>query len=156
MPYVIDTCSFIELKNNYRESIFPDVWRNVKELLEQKELVTSHFVYEEIKRNAGDRLFELIKQHDGIFVEPSEAIQKEAKEVLRQFPGLIRVQKRKSGADPFVIATAEVLGAPVVTEEKKSGDIIHPHIPDVCERIGLKCLRLIDVFELEGYRFVNQ
>jgi hypothetical protein len=153
--YVIDTCSFIELAHNYRKNVFPDAWNNLENLLANKTIVSSHFVFEEIKNNAGSDLTLFIDKYIDIFIEPTEEIQSEAKKILHKYPNLLRVLKRKSGADPFIIATAIILNVPIITEEKKSGDIKYPHIPDVCSEIDHKCLRLIDLFEKEGYIFTN-
>ena len=46
-------------------------------------------------------------------------------------------------ADPFVIGLARARGCVVVTEERLSGNLDKPRIPDVCDAIGVRWLTLV-------------
>jgi len=60
-------------------------------------------------------------------------------EIMANWGKLVDVRKDRSRADPFVIATAKVIGATVVTDEKHGAEK-DPRIPFVCERLGVPCL----------------
>ena len=54
MQYVIDTCSFIEMKNNYRDSVFPDAWVNLPDRKPQMDkmvkIMRDHRLYKKEKK----------------------------------------------------------------------------------------------------------
>ena len=50
-----------------------------------------------------------------------------------------------------MIALALVEGAPVVTEEKRTGSNRRPHIPDVCDAFGVECKNLLDMIRSEKW-----
>ena len=60
---------------------------------------------------------------------------------------------KRSGGDPFVIALAMVKSGTVVTEEKPTGNIAKPRIPDVCDALGVHCLTLMEYIEAQGWTF---
>jgi hypothetical protein len=60
-------------------------------------------------------------------------------EIMANWGKLVDVRKDRSRADPFVIATAKVVGATVVTDEKH-GTEKDPRIPFVCDRLGVSWL----------------
>ena len=73
---------------------------------------------------------------------------------LPQFLTLIKQKyllTNKPLADPFVIASAKVKGACVVTEETKSNTAIR--IPNVCEYYGIDCICLEELMERKGWKF---
>ena len=63
------------------------------------------------------------------------------------------MRKNRSTADPFVIAVAEVNGVTVVSGEIPSNNPRKPKIPDVCSAMGIKHIRLLELFGLEGWKF---
>ncbi len=156
MKYIIDACSLIGLKDTYRKSVFPDAWTNIENYFKEKKICSCHEVYEEIMRKEGDSVFDLIKKYTDIFIPPYKEIQIKVKELLSKYHGLIRVKNKDSGADPWVIATAIINEVPIITEEKKTGDINYPHIPDICEALKHPYMKLVDLFEKEGFRFINR
>ncbi len=149
MKYCIDSCSLITLKNDYRKAVFPNILSQFEELLKNRTIVSSFEVLEELKTNENDEVFILAKKYEDCFISPRTAIQTEVKRILRLYPNLIRIRERKSGADPWVIATANIYNLTVVTEEKHSGNLEYPKIPDVCKELNRKFIRLIDLFEEE-------
>jgi hypothetical protein len=64
----------------------------------------------------------------------------------------VDTKKSRSVSDPFVIATASVNGAAVVTSELPSGNIQKPKIPDVCVAENISCITLLQLFLAEGWR----
>ena len=65
----------------------------------------------------------------------------------------IALNRGCSGQDPFVIAIAMVKSGTVVTEEKPTGNIAKPRIPDVCDALGVHCLTPKEYIEAQGRTF---
>ena len=59
---------------------------------------------------------------------------------------LVDSKKGRSGGDPFVIAVARVKNLTVITGENATGNIAIPRIPDVCDDLGIRWLRMLDFF----------
>lgn len=73
---------------------------------------------------------------------------------LPKFQALIkRKQLLTSGpaADPFIIASAKIKGACVVTEESKKDSVVR--IPTVCEHFNIDCTNLEGLMEREDWKF---
>jgi hypothetical protein len=88
-----------------------------------------------------------------MFLPLDAPIQTKAKEILARFPtGFLDLRKRKSGADPFIVAAAIVKNAAVVTEEKRSGGPDKVKIPDVCASFRVECFPLLELLRREGLR----
>jgi hypothetical protein len=64
---------------------------------------------------------------------------------------LINPNTGRSGADPFVIALAQVNNCAVVTEEKARPT--RPKIPDVCAGLGLRCINMLDLMRQERWSY---
>jgi hypothetical protein len=107
-----------------------------------------------------DGLLQWAKQHRTVFETPDSTQLEMTKEILSKFPNLIDPSKETPEADPFVVALARfesqrrldsLLPASciVVTEERGRPN----RVPDVCAHYGLKCIRLMDLFRNEGWRF---
>ena len=108
-------------------------------------------MFEEIKAQ-DDEILEWANEFEEIFYPLTEEIQIEAIKILETHDNLVDLKKRKSGADPFVIATAMVHSCTVVTEEKPSGGPKKSKIPDVCKDYGVKCVKILDMLRSEGLR----
>jgi hypothetical protein len=59
---------------------------------------------------------------------------------------LVDTKKGRSGGDPFVIAVAITKELTVITAENKTGKIDVPRIPDVCQKLGIRCIGILDFF----------
>jgi len=152
--YVIDTCSLIQMREAYKRKIFSGAWESIERFIADKKIIAPYEVYHELEQQEDDEVFKWIKQYkEFMFIPAEKSIQLGVKELLKKYPGLIDVKKAKDGADPFVIQTAINLNCVVITEEIKSGQISHPKIPDVCRDLGLKCKRLLDLFEMENCKY---
>src|SRR5437016_7896189 len=149
--YVVDTSSFTSLQRTYPRDVFPGAWTLVDKLSRSGVLVSVEDVLEELK-GQDDAVFKWAKKNKSIFLPLDEAIQTEAKNILGQRPNLVDLKRRKSGADPFVIAAAAVYSCAVVTEEKPSGGPPKVKIPDVCKLLGVRCMTVLDMLRDEGLR----
>ena len=96
-----------------------------------------------------DDLVEWSKKNDPLFLPLTEEVQKKVTDILHDFPTMIKLKSTgNSNADPFLIATAEIEGAIIVTDERlgdeSTGDY---HIPNVCRRYGIECITLNDFLD---------
>jgi Domain of unknown function (DUF4411) len=87
-------------------------------------------VLDETERKSKE-LHDWLADRDGLFVDLDEAVQLEVKEILAKHPKLVMEKKQRYAADPFVIALAKLNGLVVVTDEKPTGTLNRPNIPDV-------------------------
>jgi len=75
--------------------------------------------------------------------------------VMSQFPRLIERYPKYDPADPWIIAMARKYGYAVVTEEtpaaEKAKSPRKTPIPDVCQALGMTCLNLRGLAELEEW-----
>jgi len=149
--YVIDTCSLTALRRVYPKDVFPGVWDKLDKMAESGLLISTEEVYEELKVQE-DVVFQWAKNHSAIFMPLDEITQNEVKNILAKHPELIDLKKRKSSADPFLIACARVNACAVVTEEKTSGGSQRPKIPDVCRDEKIECISLLELFRREGLK----
>ena len=148
--YIIDTCSLTKLRRDYPQAVFPSVWNFMSDLVADRTVESIEIVFDELSVQAGDDVTAWAKERKQMFLPLDEAIQTKARDILSQFSNLIDLKKRKSGADPFVVAAAMVYECTVVTEEKKSGGPNKVKIPDVCEFYNIECITLIELLEQEG------
>ena len=146
--YAIDTCSFTELRRTYPKDVFPGVWDKVGELADNGTLISIEDVYEELKIQ-DDEVLEWADGHFEIFKPLDEPIQIRTREIMEKHPNLIDLKRRKSGADPFLVAAAMVFSCSVVTQEKPSGGPHRSKIPDVCRANGIACVRLLAMLRAE-------
>ncbi len=149
--YIIDTCSLTAMRRVYPRDVFPSAWEKLDDLAESEIIASTEDVFEEIK-SQDDEILEWAYEFEGMFHPLSEVIQLSAIKILKTHDNLIDLRKRKSGADPFVIATAMVHSCIVVTEEKPSGGPSRSKIPDVCQHYGIKCIKILDMLRKEGLR----
>jgi hypothetical protein len=152
--YVIDTCSLIQMREAYRRKVFNGAWTSIENFIRENKIVSPFEVYNELEQQESDEVFRWIKPFkESMFISANREIQMGVKSILKKYPGLIDVKKAKDGADPFVIQTAISLGCMVITEERHSGQINNPKIPDVCNALGIECKSLVDLFEIENCQF---
>jgi hypothetical protein len=84
-------------------------------------------------------------QRKHMLVPLDEEVQTRATGLLAEYPRLVDTLRNRSMADPFVIATAMVRGATVVTGEIASGRMDKPRIPDVCLAKGIRCISFLQM-----------
>lgn len=158
--YIIDSCSLMELKRKNPFDVYPSVWEKIESLINKGLLLAPREVLNEIMEG-DDQLAKWAKKHNKMFVEPTEKQIEIVKDILNDFPALIK-QNRKYDADPWVIALAVELVRSsqktltpvkriVVTEEKIRGEQIK--IPFICQKYNIETIDIIDMFRVEGWKF---
>jgi hypothetical protein len=152
--YSIDTSFLIGAwVRHYPPDVMPGFWREMEHLTRVRAVFASVEVLYELKR-MDDDLAKWAGQHRNMFVEPEKQVQDEMKMIVGQFPGLSNFDAGESVADPWVIALARVHHGVVVTEEgpsKSPGK--KPHIPDVCDSLGIKCMNVLQFIRAQKWVF---
>jgi len=151
LTYSIDTSALLDgWQRYYPPDVFPGLWKRIDELIEAGELVATEEVLIELEKK-DDELLKWAKERESMFVPLDYDIQAAAAAILRDHPMLLNAKKNRSAADPFVIAVAKCYGCCVVTGETPSNKIEKPKIPDVCEVLGIRWIRLLDLFREQGW-----
>lgn len=150
MRYSVDSSSLIE---GFREilpyAILPAFWnRDLPALVAEGELRATEYVLWELEKQ-DDELLTWVRDLDDLFVPMDEEIQLDVRAVLKDQPRLLRAGR--SGADPFVISLARTNGATVVCEERRKPTA--PRMPDVCDALGIPCIRLIELVHEQGWSY---
>ncbi len=142
----LDTSVFIESWHTYYPPdlpFFQPIWETLQRGLIEGWLVSSHAVWEELKRKDDD-ITTWVKPYRHAFLPLSEEIQYVHIEIINSHPKLVNTIKGRSYADPWVIATAKHIGCAVVTFEKP-GSTKRPKIPDVCAAYHIPIWNLPDL-----------
>jgi hypothetical protein len=156
MTFVFDTNSFRVLENYYPER-FPTFWDNFNQTVEAGTVVSVREVYNEVDNLVRPEwLREWISQHRQIFLKPRPAETEFVAEIFRvpHFQTLVGAAQRLQGsivADPFVVASAKVLGGCVVTEEAFRPNAAK--IPNVCQHFGIECTNMEGFLNRMGWKF---
>lgn len=152
--YSVDTSALLDgLRRHYPESIFVSLWDNVDDLVSAGRLLASEEVLEELKVRDDDALAWLQAREDAMIVPTDRAVAAEVTNVLRAHPNLVKGMRGRNRADPFVIAVARLRSAVVVTGEANDGTSARPKIPFVCGELGIRCIRLLELIQEEGWRY---
>lgn len=152
MIYSIDTSGLLDgWRRYYPIDVFPGIWAKLDGLIESGNLIATEEVYYELERQ-DDKVFEWARERRSMFLPIDEDIQLFVADILRKYDRLVNTQKGRSAADPFVIALAQQHGCTVVTGESRSYKLHRPKIPDVCDALGLKCIRMLDLFREQGWQ----
>lgn len=156
MIYVFDTSSFRELFHFYPKR-FPTLWQSFQNLIENEQILSVKEVFREMSvggRDHPDTQWD--REHKRIFKEPSAEEAQFISEIFRveHFQQSLEKKKLLRGgyfADPFIIASAKVNSATVVTQErfKQNGT----KIPNICDRFEVSCINLEELMEAEGWEF---
>ena len=153
MKYSIDTSSLIHgWHRAYTIENFPGFWNDLDNLIRSGDLRAVREVKEELKRKDDD-LFKWVKDRDEMFIEIDESIQKAVTKILCVHERLLDTRKGRSGADPFVIALAQVNNCRVISQEPRTNKPEKPNIPDVCFAMNIKCRNLLQLIQDEDWVF---
>ncbi len=154
MKWCFDTSAFIEpWVRRYPPDLFKPVWERLAELTAAGVIVAPADVLLELGKQKDD-LHEWVSGNaSSVFLQPDRAVMEVYADIVNAHPGFMKVNSTKSGADPFVVALAQVHGLVVVTYETHAKvTALSPKIPDVCAARGLKCADLVDVLRAEGFK----
>lgn len=153
--YSIDTSALIDLKP-YFPDIFTSLWKNLENLISQERLFAPREVFEELKKK-DDELFKWAKGHRRMFKDLDNAQMEQMRNILRDFPNFVDMNKTTPEADPFVIALAISEGCTVIASEKPVNLDVNPdacpRIPDVCKKRNVKCITLEEFFREQKWEF---
>jgi hypothetical protein len=95
-----------------------------------------------------------VQDPSGMFVSSAdEEIQRAVVRILANHEKLIDERKNRSGADPWVIAVAQVHGCAVLTGERPFRTPSRPNIPDVCIALGIRWLNMLQLFRDQRWVF---
>lgn len=149
--YCVDTSSLIAAwQERYPIDHFPKFWDKIDVLISAERMIAPVEVLIEMKKKS-DELHNWLKARQWMFRELDDAVQIEAAKVLAQFPRLVGERKLRTSADPFVIALTRVEGLTLVTDEKPTGNMNRPNIPDVCSSLGMKPMSVLDLIKAEQW-----
>lgn len=154
--YSLDTSSLIDAyRFLYPMENFPALWQELEKLIRDDRLKMSEFVFAEAMQ---DKVLDewcrekSLKPYLELKIDDSD--QQEVRKILSRYPGMLNIKKGTSGADPWVIALAmKFQNSVVVTEEKSTGNLQHPRIPDVCKVSNIECVTIAGVVKKENWIF---
>lgn len=153
MIFCLDTSAWLDgWVRDYPEEVFPSLWEKLAECISSGQVRCSEEVYVELEKK-DDGIHDWLKKHKQVIVPIDEKIQQIVSALLTEHPRLVDTFRQRSQADPFVIATAESLGAVVVTGEKARGKLDIPKIPDVCEQRKIPCISFLQMLRELGWKF---
>lgn len=158
--YIIDTSSLVKLNKNNPLDVFPSIWKNLENLVDNDRLIAPREVLNEINQN-DDQLSGWAKKQKKMFKNPTPAQIKIVQDILKEYPSLVDVDSKFS-ADPWVIALAIAMANSsqktlvtvkriVVTEEKVRGNQVK--IPFVCGKNTIEAIDIIALFRIENWKF---
>jgi len=149
--YSIDTSALIDAYCiYYPPDVFPAVWTFMEDLVARGALLAPEAVRDELELK-DDKLLRWARGNSSIFADTSGALQHEAEGILKSYPSLQKLHSTRPDADPFVIALAVVESCSVVASERRNPQ--NPRIPDVCDALGIRYLRFVEMFREEGKTF---
>jgi len=156
MIYVLDSSSFV-VCGHYFPSRFPTFWDEFNALVQGAGIVSVREVRNELDHDANrQHLRDWIHRNNRIFLLPGPRETQFVAQIfaVQHFQQLIGAKQRLAGrpvADPFVIASAHVRHACVVTEESFKPNAAR--IPNVCDRFGIDCISIEEMMERENWSF---
>lgn len=144
--FCIDTSALIDM-TYYPQDVFSKLWADMGLVADSGLLISPKEVYREIGKKYEEDLQRWVKSHSDMFIPLDEDQFKIAQSIIRDFDGLIDINKQIPDADPFVIALAQSKGDwVVVTSETISTNKYKPKIPNVCMSLDIRYITLLDLF----------
>ncbi len=150
--YCLDSSSIIAAwHERYPPAHFQSFWASLQELSTAERVISPEEVAEEIgKRDPALRRW--AEDQADFFVALDESQQVALRDIMARFPRLVKAFSSRNRADPFVIALAKVRNAVVVCEEGP-GSPKKPKIPDICRRLQVPQIGLVQMIRDEGWTF---
>jgi len=153
LRYSIDTSAILQgWLRYYPPDVFPAVWDRLDHLITDGHLSATEEVLHELERQHDD-VYQWASRRHQMFIPLDEPIQLAVTSILASHPRLLDNRRNRSGADPFVIALAQLNGATVVTGESPTGNPDKPNIPDVCDALRVPWIGLLQMIRREGWSF---
>lgn len=150
--YSLDTSAFLHAwRRSYPPDVFPSLWSKIDELVDEGKLIASEEVFVELERK-DDEVYAWARQHGEMFVPINGLIQQVVRNILQSYPRLLDTRKNRSGADPFVIAVAQIESCTVVTNEVPSNNLLRPHIPDICAALDIRWIDFLGMAREQGWK----
>lgn len=141
--YCLDTSALVNpWRRMWPPDLAPGYWEGVEALAVSGRIVLSEEVREELLHK-DDELASWAMATIRTWHPLTDEIQECVREIMRNWGKLVDHRRNRGSADPFVIATAKVLGAIVVTDEGP-GNEKDVRIPYVCSQIDVRCLGLLE------------
>ncbi len=141
---VADTSALIGAWHaHYLPSFVPAFWEQLEAAMTDGRIIVSELVYIEAE-DQSDGLFGWLKERKALVVAPTGDVQRRAGELQQRF----RFKPGRDGADPFLIAEAELRGYSLATYEgvsptgsraRAKRDV--DDMPTICEALGVDCLQ---------------
>jgi hypothetical protein len=153
MKYSIDTSAILEAwVRYYPPDVMPGLWKKLEELIQCGDLIASSEVRVELEKKEDDA-FKWAKKNNEMFREIDNDTQLAVRDILRDHRRLVDTRKNRSMADPFVIGLARVENCKVITAEKPTNNLEKPHIPDVCNALGIECITILELCREQKWQF---
>ncbi len=162
MLYLLDANIFIQAQNlHYSMDFCPAFWDFLKQEATKTMLASSDMVYDELKSYDDEVSIWAEDNHDMIFTISSEdeEIQKKFIEIadyVNAHPLYKQSEKDRflGGADPWLIATATVMGVTIVTHEVLAPPNTQKvKIPNVAKEFGVNCCNPYEMIRELGGEF---
>ncbi len=154
MIYCIDTSALVDgWRDFYPPDVFPALWQDIEELIDIGELISCDEVKAEIA--TGDTLDDWASKRPQMFVPLDKDIQIALSSILShpEHCKLVKPKAIRTDADPFVIATAQVKGCTVISNEKlrPSPSPTKNWIPNVCKDLDIRHLSFLQFIREQGW-----
>lgn len=153
--YSIDTSALIHgWRRAYPPDIFPQVWDRLDGLIENRVIVASIEVYQDLQKKDDELAAWCAERKDTFVVEIDEAIQTHVAEIMANYPRLVDTRKGLSTADPFVLALAKCHNpACTVVTQEIGGSPAKPKLYSVCHDEGIRSINLLELIQEQGWVF---
>lgn len=151
--YSVDTSALIDgLERFYPRRNFPQLWDRIDVLIDEGRMHISEEAWAEataVDAPVREWCEEEDAGRDRSVYQTTAQVAAIAGQIGAQFPHWV-TQGRKNGADPFVIAVAEVEACVVISGEVNGGPG-KPKIPYVCGQRQVSHGRLVDLIRTEDW-----
>ena len=158
MLYSIDTSGFLDgWKRRYPPDVFPVIWDNLTDLIENGSLIATDEVLNELKAGDDD-IYTWASAREKMFLPLDADIQQAVIKVLTRHSSWVPPDRSRNMADPFVIAVAMVKGCTVVSAETLSTSPLpeRVRIPNVCNTFGIRHIEFLDLMREQGWKFTRR
>lgn len=154
--YSIDTSALIDWWQDYPRDVFPGLLPLMGGLISARRLRAVRSVCDEIEDSDEEvTLAKWCRKQDDFYVDENQEIQEKVRDMMKQFQNP-KKSRGISGADPFVVAAAlldKETWCVVSSENPATGNPEkNPNIPFVCQQLGIKHLRFVDMLRTENWR----